>query len=327
MRTLGALAVLLALAAAAGAADFEKNAVGTTGAQLLQLDVGARGIAMGGAYSSVTNDVYSLYWNPAGLARVPRMSAIFVYTNYVADISFQSGAIAARVNDTAVISGGFRYADYGTVNHTDLSGNDLGTFTPKDYVMEAGWGQSVYDLSDSEVDVNVGVAGRWLHSDYLMHADGYSGDIGMLARFYHGNYAYDFSFVAQNMGVGQSFDKRRDTMPFQVRLGGSMQPVKNLIVSVESVSPSGNVTYGALGAEYAAEVSRNVRAAIRAGFNSQTLEDLGVQTAMSVGGGLTVGTFTFDYAFVPFGLLGDVHRFSLSWNLPSKASRRYRERD
>lgn len=326
MRT-SLFAVLLACAGAAQASDFTKNSIGTVGSQLLGIDVGARGIAMGGAYSAVTNDVYSIYWNPAGLARVPRTSASFVYTQYVADINFQSGAVATRVNDTAVIAGGFRYADYGAIQHTDISGNDLGKFTPRDYVLEGGWGQSVYDLSDSEVDVNIGVAGRWLHSDYIMHANAYVGDLGMTARFYHGNYAYDFSFVAQNMGIGQSFDQRRDTTPFRIRVGGAMQPARGLTLSIEAVSPSDNVTYGAAGVEYSAELSRTIRGALRGGFNSQTLEDLGVQTALSVGGGLSMGAFSVDYAFVPFGILGDVHRVSLSWNLPAKTSRRYRERD
>lgn len=327
MRKALAAALAVLLAAPAGAADFEKNAIGTTGSQFLTLDQGARGIAMGGAYSAVTNDAYSIYWNPAGLARVPRLSAAFMYTNYVADIAYQSGVVAKRVNDVGVIAGGFRYLDAGIVQHTDISGNDLGTVRPRDYVGELGWGQSVYDLSDSEVDVNIGVAGRWHHSDYLLHADGYSGDIGVQARFYHGSYAYDFAFVAENIGLGQSFDKRRDTTPFQIKVGGAMQPIKNLILSIEAVAPSADVAYGAAGLEYGLDVSRSVKAAVRGGFNSQTLETLGVMTSASVGGGLQVGNLGFDYAFVPFGLLGDVHRFTVSWNLPAKASRRYRERD
>jgi hypothetical protein len=327
MRKLAAAVLAVQLAVPAGAADFEKASIGTTGGQLLQVDIGARGIGMGGAYSAVTNDAYSLYWNPAGLARIPRFSAGFMYTNYVAGINYQSASMAKRVNDTSVIAGGWRYLDAGLIPHTDISGNDRGTFRPRDYVAELGWGQSVYDLSDSEVDVNVGVSGRWLHSDYLVHADGYSGDIGMQARFYHGNHAYDFSFVAQNIGLGQSFINRRDTTPFQIRLGGGMQPIRSLTLAVEAVAPSNNVAYGAFGTEYAIEMTRNLKAALRFGFNSQTLEDLGAPTTLSCGGGLSAGNMSFDYAFVPFGILGDVHRFSISWNLPAKSSRRYRERD
>ena len=38
---------------------------GTTAASFLEIPVGAKGIGMGGAYVSVTNDASSLFWNPA----------------------------------------------------------------------------------------------------------------------------------------------------------------------------------------------------------------------------------------------------------------------
>ena len=41
---------------------------GTAGAHFLKIGVDPRGIAMGGAFTAVTNDVASLYWNPAGIA-------------------------------------------------------------------------------------------------------------------------------------------------------------------------------------------------------------------------------------------------------------------
>ena len=66
---------------------------------------------------------------------------------------------------------------------------------------------------------------------------------------------------------------------------------------------------------------------MRGGFNSTTIEDLDLMSGMSMGVGLTVADFTFDYAFVPMGILGSsTHRFSISFNLPAKLSHRYRER-
>jgi hypothetical protein len=42
--------------------------VATTAAQFLKIGAGARAIGMGGAYSSIASDIYSVYWNPAGIA-------------------------------------------------------------------------------------------------------------------------------------------------------------------------------------------------------------------------------------------------------------------
>ncbi|MDE2238000.1 MAG: hypothetical protein KGK30_08940, partial [Elusimicrobia bacterium] len=85
--------------------------------------------------------------------------------------------------------------------------------------------------------------------------------------------------------------------------------------------------YGAAGAEYTMILGQNAKASVRAGFNTLTIDSLGLQSAPSFGLGLALGSFSFDYSFVPMGVLGsDTNRFSLSFNLPSKASRRYEER-
>lgn len=326
MRRIAAL-WLLCLAGPAAASDFSRRAVATTGSEFLLFDQGARGIALGGAYTALTDDANSLYWNPAGLSRVPRLSAAFMYSRYVADVVYHSGAFARRVNDESVLAAGWRYRDIGTIDHTDLSGAALGSFHPRDYVVEAGWGQSILDLSDSEVDVSMGIAGRMIHSDYLERASGYGGDIGIQTRFYTGPYAYDVGFAAQNLGLGQKFDRTRDTLPFRARLGGAVYPSRSLMFSAEAILPSNNVVHGAAGLEYTLEIDRNIKGAVRGGFNSLTLESLGGASTASGGMGLKVGDLSFDYAFAPFGVLGEaVHRFSVSYNLPAKVSSRRRTR-
>src|SRR5687768_1257688 len=46
------------------------NRVATRGANFLQIGVGARALALGGAATAVSNDLSSLYWNVAGLGDV-----------------------------------------------------------------------------------------------------------------------------------------------------------------------------------------------------------------------------------------------------------------
>jgi len=43
---------------------------GTTSAQFLKLEAGARPVGMGGAFTAVCDDVQALYWNTAGLAQI-----------------------------------------------------------------------------------------------------------------------------------------------------------------------------------------------------------------------------------------------------------------
>ncbi|MCU0645759.1 MAG: hypothetical protein MUC94_16060 [bacterium] len=65
---------------------------GKAGYDFLRTHVGARPSAMAGAFISMTGDIHSIYFNPAGLATIPGRSATATYLNHVLD--FQSGFIA-----------------------------------------------------------------------------------------------------------------------------------------------------------------------------------------------------------------------------------------
>ncbi|MCD4819829.1 MAG: PorV/PorQ family protein [Candidatus Cloacimonetes bacterium] len=59
---------------------------GTAGLQFLKLGVDARAIGMGEAYTAVSDDISSVYWNPAGLALKSQNQLLFSHTQYVAGI-------------------------------------------------------------------------------------------------------------------------------------------------------------------------------------------------------------------------------------------------
>ena len=79
-RNLALMAALLSgLPAAAAAQDNinqDNTAYGTTSAEFLLFGAGARGTALGGAFSAMATDVSSMYYNPAGLALIPRAGAM-----------------------------------------------------------------------------------------------------------------------------------------------------------------------------------------------------------------------------------------------------------
>lgn len=327
MRALIFAAAAILLALHADASDFGRAAAGTSGSEFLLMDTSARGIAMGGAYSVATNDASSLYWNPAGLSQVPRFSATFLHAQYVAGITYNAASVAKRVNDSSVLAFGMRYLDIGAITRTDSNNLDRGQFHPRSYLAELGWGQAIYDLSDSEVDVAMGVTIKYLHTDLLEHANGYGGDFGIHSRFYGTTHTYDIAMAIQNLGVGQKFNKVRDTLPTRLRFGGGVRPIKPLLLTIEAVAPINNAPYGAAGMEYTADIQKNMQGAVRAGLNSMTYDSLGLTTILTFGFGLKVTDLSFDYAFVPGGELGEqIHRVSVSFNLPAKISRRYRER-
>ncbi len=317
------LATLLAPGPPAAAGLFDTNSVGTTSDNFLLMGVGARGIAMGGALTAATDDSNSIYWNPAGLALIPRASGSFMYGSQVADINYQTANYAQRISDFDVLAAGIRYQNLGTVAQTDINNNSLGTFNPNNMVAEFGWGSDIYDMSSGDMSVDLGASLRYIHSDYLMTANGYGADVGAMARFERGLFPYTLAVDAQNIGAGPKFDQVQEPLPFQMKMGGAARPWRPLLLTADVALPNYDSAYAAAGAEYTAGFDHDISGAIRAGFNSESVSSLGLLSGFSAGLGIKFKSFSINYAFVPMGLLGTESFVSLTFNLPKKASQAF----
>lgn len=99
--------------------------VGTVGMQFLKLGVDARAIGMGEAYTAVTDDISSVYWNPAGLAPSFQNQVFFSHTNWPADImqefaaaTYTTGVSTIAVFGTALHMDDMEVTDEDTFGHT-----------------------------------------------------------------------------------------------------------------------------------------------------------------------------------------------------------------
>ena len=65
--------------------DFVTNVsgVGIGAATFLEIGVGARAAAMGGAYAAISDDATALYWNPAGVAWVDGLQIEFMHSEWL----------------------------------------------------------------------------------------------------------------------------------------------------------------------------------------------------------------------------------------------------
>lgn len=59
---------------------------GTTAGQFLKIGIGARALAMGGAYSAVSDDATALYWNPAGLSSLKKNEILLDHQDWILDV-------------------------------------------------------------------------------------------------------------------------------------------------------------------------------------------------------------------------------------------------
>ena len=202
---LGALGVLPARVTAQQQLGSEDNTgYGTTSAEFLLLGAGARGTALGGAFSAIATDVSSLYYNPAGAALLERPGLMIGTFDYVADTRYSWGGVAFP------FSGGSR-----TV------GIQLGTFGFKDqpvYTEDQPEGTgSTYSVSETFVGLTLaqqfsdrfsaGLTGKYIN-DHLGTVSGsaFAVDFGTSFHATLNNHPIKFSFVLANLGTNLTYE-------------------------------------------------------------------------------------------------------------------------
>jgi len=206
-RTILALTVILLLIPAfVNAEIFPK--VGTAALQFLKLGIDARAIGMGEAYVPVTDDISSVFWNPAGLAMTMGSQGFVSHTNWVADIyheyvaaSYQSGI------STFALSGSFLHMSSMDVTTEEEFGPTGQTFKASDlavgfsyavaWTSQFSFGATVKYLREDLYDeINVNSYAFDIGSIY--NTDWNNLKIGMCLR----NFGPDVKFTVDNDGDG-----------------------------------------------------------------------------------------------------------------------------
>ena len=94
--------------------------VGTTAASFLEIWVGSSVIGMGSAYTALSEDVSSLYWNSAKAAYLQNYEAMFMYQPLVAGITFNYLGIVLPVDGIGVFGLSFTILNSGDMEETNM---------------------------------------------------------------------------------------------------------------------------------------------------------------------------------------------------------------
>lgn len=168
------IALLLLLPIMLSATPFGKT--GTAALQFLKLGVDARAIGMGEAYTAVSDDISSTYWNPAGLAPAMQNQAFFSHTNWIANI-YHEYAAASFTNGVSTL------AVYGSVLHMDdIEITDEETFGPTgETFTNSGMAFGVNYASVFTDKFSAGVGVKYLRENlYEFAVNSYAFDIGSM---------------------------------------------------------------------------------------------------------------------------------------------------
>jgi hypothetical protein len=294
MKLLPIIVLLVALTATAQAG---------TGVSFLEIPVGARESALGGAGVALVSGAGSVTHNPAATAFAGR-GAVLVHNRHFADTRTLFIGFNAR-------RGRFAFTpNYWGTNIPDIEYRTDPTSSPISTFDAVNWSLGGNVAVNLGHGIAAGIGARYiLQKIHVDESNGYSIDAGMLAhRVWRG---LSVGAALQHWGDMSNFAAESPKLPTALRGGAAYEydagKIGMLTVTAEAHAVRDNTPQFKAGIEYRAPEY----AALRVGW----VEGLDAQN-MSFGLGVFIKQFRLDYAFIPYREnLGEGHRFTLNFDI------------
>ena len=155
---------LLALTSVAQAQSSTINVV-TSAVPFLRISPDARAGGMGDLGVATSADANSQFYNVAKYTFASQPSGLAVtYTPWLKDLGLNDVYLASlagyyQLDESQSISGSLRYFSLGNIQFTDNLGNDLNSFRPREFALDAGYSRKLSD------NLSLGVALRYINSN------------------------------------------------------------------------------------------------------------------------------------------------------------------
>lgn len=329
MKKILIIAFFIIFSVTAYADDFSKT--GSVGAQFLKIGVGARYHGIGEASVASVDDIYALYWNPAGLTNIHSSQLAITHINYLLDINLNYIAYAKRYEGIGVFGAALTILSMGDQEITTIDEQE-GT---GDFYSASSWAFQLGFAKDLTANFSFGGSFKIIGEKiYRETASGFAFDFGTM--LYTGFRSLRLGMNISNMGPGMKFsgpDLNSQTsnpanpnqelpssdltvdsyeLPLTFRIGMAYDVDfgnnSTLMLTAEAKHPNDNLQKGSLGAEF----NWNNRYFLRGGYKFNYEEE-----GLALGGGIITpltenSDLSLDYAWVDFGRLSAVHRFSAS---------------
>lgn len=295
---------------------------GSSAAAFLKFSPSPRGTGMGEAYTTIAEDAYATWWNPAGLAGVEAPELAATYNASFEDVSHQYLAAAYPLRYGSTLGFSLSRLSVAPFQGYDAQGLKAGEVSSSDLALGVSYGRVILKDEIERPLLNVGAGVKWI-SEGLDDASARTGAVDLGAVYYirPNNYwmrkmqAQEFRVAAavKNIGPGLKFDKRSSPLPLTATLGTAWRSYPggsaSLILSLDQTIARDEGYYAALGAEYLAFQILAFRAGYRTG------QDIG--SGIRAGVGFMLSFVNIDYSMSPFGELGSMHKLGISMRLGS----------
>lgn len=327
--------LIICIALLFGGRSYSQVFSGTTAGQFMKIEVGAKAMALGGAFVSLANDVSALYWNPGSLPKLQNNAAMFTHTYWFASINHDFVGVVLKISDQYAV--GFSYTSLTmgdmkvrTVIYPEGTGE---LFSAGNFSLGISFGMSLTE------DFSIGFTGKYIGENiWHMSASSIAFDIGLLYNTPVKNLQLGMS--VSNIGGGMKFsgednfiyytynpDKHGNSdkvyaelkmdewnLPLIYRVGLSFKPldteIYSLTLSADAIHPNDYNESINIGFEFGIKE----RVFLRAGYKS--LFKTGSEEGLTAGFGVMYYLTDYiplkvDYAFADFGRLQSVHRIGV----------------
>jgi len=136
--------------------------IGNAGGEFLTIPVGARGVAMGQAFTAVVDDISALWWNPAGLGFLRSPAALFTNVNMPLDAQINFVGVGAPVfGGNGTVGGAVTVLSFDKMEVTTIE-EPLGNGQQFDTFSTSVQGTYAHNISDR---FTAGASVKWAHEN------------------------------------------------------------------------------------------------------------------------------------------------------------------
>jgi hypothetical protein len=302
--------------------------IAQTGMKWMSIPVGARGSALGGAYTAMASDASAIFWNPAGMAISGANRVFLNQTQWIADIKVDAAALSFNTGRWGVLAASFEQVGWGTFHGTRRDPNasagyvETGDFSPEDWAVGLGYG---YRVSDKFM---FGGHMKYIHENLGSSIEGtfdspknVAGEMNLVAfdfgtLYYTGFRDLRLAMSLQNFSQEKKYRSESFPLPLTFKFGMAMdmlglvsrQADHQLTVSVDALHPRDYSERLHFGAEYGFRNALFLRSGYKVNYDEEDLS-LGAGLKLKISG-MAAG---IDYAYVRFAHFDAVHMFSFDF--------------
>ena len=280
-----------------------KADTGTAAFSYLKTDSGGRAAALGGAYTALGDDSFSVFYNPAGTVYMDRSEVAVSHALWLEDMSIENVAFVHNLSPRLSLIMGVSALLSGDIKSYSADGSSAGSFSANEMTVSGGIAyiinQRIYVAAQAKM---------FSQSTDDESARAVGGDAGMI---YRGDYAR-IAFSALNLGQKIKLGTQAFDLPRALRAGISREIIKNIKLGVDWIDYIDSGSHAAAGLEYKLDIGDDGDQSLffRGGYYSG--HDTNSGSGISAGIGFNTSDLRVDYAFTPYGDLGSAHRFSVA---------------